>query len=389
LTDKITRIVVLIFLILLAIYVYSQAANAEEHIQPDESWVYYEQLIKFPIPLNNTGMSHLCSLNSINDDQMFVTCQWIINFDKDGKKWYDDLQAEEGVKPPQDTVCPERFYLDEDGVTCYPIYDTPKIPGLVGEIPPPLKRFIADRDRFDEDPPRKISEKDYYEKLKFLQMCYRQTETNQQSLGVTQTDGFAVSNLWIEDFGIFLKSYDLTGSHAVLDKAIEECKYIHTILNPVTLGAEYQNRAQFFNTTQAYHGDLARDVPVWTQNRVNEEENQGIDTTKNYCDEVQHLGLETKRYLGCVMESDVDKPISKKRLQEMCNSSYVMAGFKRSNGCTVEQIAIPCNACEQHSPIYESPAMQKYHQYSIDDGEAMYKELQQQALQERVRQLLK
>jgi len=235
-------------------------------------------------------------------------------------------------------------------------------------------------------PPTMISDIDYYEKLKFLQMCYRQSEINQQSLGVTQTDGFVVSNLWIDDFGIFLKSYELTGRHAVLDKAIEECKYIHTILNPVTLGAEYQNRAKYFNSTQVYHGDLAVDVPIWTQDRGNQEANQGIDTTKDYCEEVQHLGLETKRYLGCIDEPIVDEPISKAKLLDMCNSSYVTSGFKRANGCTPEQIAIYCYACERQYVEYESEVYGLYSDY-INNGddaqkEKILKDLREQLLAE-------
>jgi len=378
--------VIILFLILFAIYVYSQAANAEEQ-------QYYEPKFRFPIPNaeNIESMAERCGLDSISDVAMVIKCEFIIMFGEDGKVWYEVLVEESGFRAPDVTLCPERFYLDEDGITCLPILDTPT-PIEEQVVPKELERFVRDLQRFQEDPPTKPSEIDYYEQLKFLQMCYRQTEANQQSLGVTDTDGFAVSNLWIDDFGAFLKSFELTGNQAVLEKAIEECKYIHTILNPVTLGAEYQNRAKYFNSTQAYHGDLAEDVPVWSQDRVNQESNDLNEPSmiSPICEKDSYYSDLTKRmYCGDEYIPRTQSPLDEERREEMCNSMFVMPEFKQSNGCTVEQIAIPCYACEKHGTIYETEPQRLYADYVNNGDEAQLRMLKEQVLADTIKSLLR
>ena len=224
----------------------------------------YTELIEIPIPDDITGIESKKQLTELTDDLIEYTITMRFHLGQNGTEWFIEELTDAGVSPPDVTLCPDRFYLDEDGITCYPIITQP-IPIDEQKIPEEFKRFLKDLERFDEDPPTKPSEIDYYEQLKFLQMCYRVTEQNQQSLGVTQTDGFAVSNLWIETYGELLKSFQITGNTAILQKAIEECFAIHTMLNPIIFGAEYQNRAKYFNSTQVYHGDLAAGVPVDSQ----------------------------------------------------------------------------------------------------------------------------
>ncbi len=350
----------------------------------------YTELIEIPIPGNVTGIESKKQLTSLTDDLIEYTITLRFHLGQNGTQWFDDELTEKGITPPDVTLCPDRFYLDDDGITCYPIITQP--PAIYyGEIPEEFEPFVNDLLRFDEDPPTKPSEIDYYEQLKFLQMCYRVTEQNQQSLGVTQTDGFAVSNLWIEEYGILLKASQMTGNLAELNKHIEECFAIHTQLNPLIFGAEYQNRAKYFNSTQPYHGDLASDVPVWTQERVNQESNDLNEpsTISPICVKDSYYSDVTKRmYCGDDYIPRTAAPLEEERIDEMCNSMFVMPDFKRSHGCTPEQIAIPCYACEKHTNIYTSEAQRLYADYVNNGDTAQYEMLKQKAFAEKLAQLL-
>lgn len=338
---------------------------------------YFEDVIRIPIPDNVIGQDKKSKLTEMTDNILEFTVTYRFYTDGNFTYWKEQILLGGAGGIPDVTLCPDRFYLDEDGETCYPIITDP-LATDTRNPPEEFDRFIADLERFKENPPKKPSEIDYYEQLKFLQMCYRQSETNQQSLGVTDTDGFAVSNLWIEEFGHLLKSYQVTGNMAALNKHIEECFAIHTQLNPLILGAEYQNRAKYFNSTQVYHGDLASDVPVWSQDRVNQEANMGIDTTKNYCDEVQHLGLETKRYLGCDGRTESNYgPSNIGQGKKIYPDDFVYRPNQDYGEYVFDNI-----------PLTDYSAWQKWQQFKIDDGAEMYKQLKRDAISEKIRQLL-
>jgi hypothetical protein len=342
----------------------------------------YTELIEIPIPDNITGMESKKQLTTLDDNILEYTITLRFFLGENGTKWFEEELTDVGITPPDVTLCPDRFYLDEDGVTCYPIIENPILIEDFQETPSVFDTFVKDLERFEKDPPTKPSEIDYYEQLKYLQMCYRVTEQNQQSLGVTQNDGFAVSNLWIEEFGHLLKSFQLTGNPAILEKAIEECKYIHTILNPVTFGVEYQNRAKYFNSTQVYHGDLAEDIPTWSQQRVNEEANRQNEPSDKHpiCEDSSYYSESTKRmYCGDDFVARTESVLTDERKVAMCNSAYVMPGFKLANGCTVEQVNIPCYACQQSDPTIESDALSRYADY-LNNGDESQKTLMKQQM---------
>jgi hypothetical protein len=348
----------------------------------------YTELIEIPIPGNVTGMESKKQLTELTDYVLEYTIKLRFYLGQNGTEWFDkELTDSGGITPPDVTLCPDRFYLDEDGITCYPILE--KIPiEILRDPPAEFKKFIDDLERFNDDPPTKPSEIDYYEQLKFLQMCYRQTEMNQQSLGVTQSGGFAVSDLWIETYGELLKSFQITGNDAVLKKQIQECVAIHTKLNPVILGVEYQNRAKYFNSTQVYHGDLAEDIPTWSQKRVNEESNFKTPTNvvNPICAEDSFYSDITKQaYCGDDYVTPSDEILNK---EYMCNSHYVTQGFKLKNGCTAEQIAIECYACNQADITIDSEALRKYANYLNEGDEEQFNLLKQDKLAEALAKLL-
>ncbi len=351
----------------------------------------FEDVISFPIPDNITGQEKRGTLITLTDDLLEMQFTYRFHLGQNGTEWFEEIIKELGLTPPDVTLCPDNFYLDEDGVTCYPIIDEPELPLLTTDLTPPtFKGFVADFKKFEEKNPEATSEKDYHALLKSLQMCYRQSEENQQSLGVTQTDGFVVSATMIDDFGIFLKSYDLTGRHSLLEKAIEECKYIHTILNPVTLGPEYQNRAIYYNTTQLYHGDVAADVPTWSQERVNIESNDRTEIRDGnpICAMGSYYSDQTKRmYCGDDYTRPAEDALTEERTQDMCNSMFVNKDFKIRNGCSPQQIQIPCYSCGTSSPVIESEAYRKYADFRNNGDEAQWDLLKRQKYQEAMTKL--
>jgi hypothetical protein len=158
----------------------------------------------------------------------------------------------------------------------------------------PLVQYFEDRlDDYEDDPPKTWSELDEKWKLEHLVKCWYGLS---QSRGI-QTENSFVTSSWIEDSTV-AKATDAS----VIDRAMDICRAESTFLELVgdkREAGDVRSRQGWFGIIEESHTERASDVPTWSQERVNQEANQGIDTTKNYCEEVQHLGLQTKEYLGC------------------------------------------------------------------------------------------
>lgn len=128
---------------------------------------------------------------------------------------------------------------------------------LAIEIDALQKRFIRDLETFEDRGTKSNADREYFELLKELATCQRGT---QESSGVQTKSRFAVSTTWVNPSDEYLTSLDYTGSFGTLKKAIEECRAQHTILEPITLGAQYLDRANA-QMAQPYHGDMATAEP--------------------------------------------------------------------------------------------------------------------------------
>jgi len=176
-----------------------------------------------------------------------------------------DPQPTEEVEP---LVCPtDRFELNEAGDECIPIVSVN--PELEAQIDKILTGFQQDKERFDKTPPVTSADKEYYELLKYQATCTRGTGAAE---GIQQQDRYAVSTVFVNTDEAWLSSIEYTGRHAVLKKAIQECIWQHTILEPVTLGRQYLDIAAA-QKPQMYHADVAAKVPIVSQERVNIEQN--------------------------------------------------------------------------------------------------------------------
>ncbi len=168
------------------------------------------------------------------------------------------------------------------------------IPENIITPPKPTKHEIA-LEQFMKNPPTSAADTEYFELLKNLAECQRGYA---ESKGTATNNWFPISYTWVNDGEAWLKSLEYKGQFGDLKKGIEECMAIRTILNPVILGPEYYNRGQYFGQTQTYHSDIATGVPIWSQNRVNQEANQGF-TNPEQCDFADIYSDQTRKYFGC------------------------------------------------------------------------------------------
>ena len=212
---------------------------------------FYEETIKLPIPDNITGQDHKKQLTELSDNVLEYTMTFRFYLGQNGTAWQDELLSEFGLSPPDVTLCPERFYLDEAGVTCYPLKDKPPSPEFIKTKPADLNMFEKKLQYYEEHPPTIYDQQDELYKLQELKECFE---------GLAQSRG-------IQNYGSFYTSgYDeilttpKTGSASPLDIAIERCHAEATLL-PI-LGDDRQegdilSRQSWFGVVEVPHGERA------------------------------------------------------------------------------------------------------------------------------------
>ena len=133
----------------------------------------YTELIEIPIPDNITGMESKKQLTTLTDDLLEYTIVLRFHLGQNGTEWFEDELTDVGVQPPDVTHCPDRFYLDDDGVTCYPIINEPHPEEFIPEEKPKdLITFEEDLEEFlDGKVPVDKDEIDYYNQLLELDEC--------------------------------------------------------------------------------------------------------------------------------------------------------------------------------------------------------------------------
>jgi hypothetical protein len=195
----------------------------------------YEETVRIPIPDNATKTLDRCTLVERTDNTVRFNCAW--EFEAENvEEWYEEMTAS-STPESEETETEE---IIEEQVK-------PQV-----DIPKTLKPYVQDLERLKENPPNRVSDKEYLELLKYLAECQRGYN---ESYGIQKTDSFAISQTWINENEAWLKSIDLTGRHGELRKNIEACIAQRTILNPVILGEYTLHKGQFFGQTQQHHSD--------------------------------------------------------------------------------------------------------------------------------------
>lgn len=252
------------------------------------------------------------------------------------------------------TTCPDRFDIQEDGVTCLPkecqegyhftldyYCEKDTVPATIihDRVIAPFERQL---EAYENNPPTTWDELDEKWKLEHLMKCWYGLDS---SRGIQSEKSFVTSS-WDEESDV-PKATNIS----IIDRAIDQCKAQTEMLNILEHGRNddtVRSPQNWFGTIQTHHSEIAVDVPVWSQERVNIEANKGIDTTKNYCEEVKHLSLQTRAYLNC------DPP-----------REYVNIGATISYGSIAED---------------------RMNQYILDGGKAMAEEIRADILADKIGQ---
>lgn len=176
--------------------------------------------------------------------------------------------------------CPDRFTLVGD--KCIPNVDAERQAELREETDKLLEKFERDFEILKNDPTLSAADKEYLALVEYLGTCQQGTG---EAAGIQEERRFAVSTTWINDGEAWLKSIDITGRHAELKMAVEECIYQHTILEPVVLGQWYLNRAIAQDIEQnPYHAlrDSVVEIRPYMQDPLTEDD---FDRTSNVAQE--------------------------------------------------------------------------------------------------------
>lgn len=189
--------------------------------------------------------------------------------------------------------------------------------------PTPDKKtpYEAARDRFEKSPPKSLADQEYFELVKQLALC---KQGLRESAGVQDVREFEVSVAKTAS----LKALDYTGSYRVLVTAMEECRVQHTILEPITLGAQYLNRSGFVGYVEVPHGERMLVRMLGTFPAVN------------------------------LTERDYIKALEKAQDEGMCRNNLFSEVTKAMYGCSQPEYDTVPGDIE-----YTSPAWHKYQLY--------------------------
>ena len=325
----------------------------------------FEDNIKIPVPSNVTGVEKKANLSTLSENLLEFTITYRFHLGENGTQWYEEILEKYTIGEPVKTN------------------STDIVPEVVIDMTPDfMKPFEQDYENFLDDPPLRPSDKEYFELLKALAECERGIN---QSLGVFKQDRFAVSQTWINDAEAYLKGYDLTGRHAQLLKAIEECQAIHTKLNPVVLGAQYANLAEQYNVTEPYHADAAFGIPPISQEYGNKVQNEGIEQPVfDQCSSLAHYSNWHKLAFCGEEDSDGSNEFKIVDMTAFCTNPYVTPEKKMELGeCTEEQLSLFVDV-GQHSNVFggENSPLAAWSDYKYNGDAAQYEKNKKQSIEE-------
>jgi hypothetical protein len=272
----------------------------------------YQELIEIPIPANVTGMESKKQLTILTHDLLEYTITLRFHLGQNGTEWFDkELTDSGGITPPDVTQCPDRFYLDLDGVTCLPILGTPPI---FEDKPEQLIKYEIDLEKLEEidDDTQTRESLEYEEKLQTLRECLQGL---QQAKGIQSIRSFFTSD-WEGNYEDLYPN-DHRGNDGILDRAIQEC-IAEEVLLPM-LGIErgeddVRSPQGWFGIIQPYHGDRAIiDEDVWSQVPTHETNS----LTEHYQKSFEQ---------------------NQEAFDRMCATEFVSTPFKIQQGCEMPQI---------------------------------------------------
>lgn len=215
---------------------------------------YFEDVIRIPIPANTTGTEKKATMTAQTDTLLEFTIKYRFHIAGNYTDWKEQILLDGGITPPDVTLCPERFYLDDDGITCYPIA---KIPSNFVPIDKPkiVTKFEEKLEYYQEYPPDTYDKMDEMRKLEQLIEC-------QNKQGIDNTVGIQDERIiWSSEYDE-TATVPKTGTASPLDIAIEECRaqleaQLLAGRGEPTKEGDYLSAQDFFGREQPRHQDKA------------------------------------------------------------------------------------------------------------------------------------
>ena len=270
----------------------------------------YEELISIPIPDNITGMESKKQLTTLTDDLLEYTITLRFHLGQNGTEWFEKELTEVGIQPPDVTLCPDRFYLDQDGVTCYPILGTPPI---FEDKPKQLTIYEKDLEELTNKPDVTQSQDslEYEEKLQTLKKCLQGVA---QAQGIQSVREFFTSDSDAEYSDPFPQ--DHRGNAGMLDRAIQECiaeRKLLPILGDERKEGDVRSQQGWFGIIEPSHDERAIiDEDVWSQVPTHD-----TDSLQNHYQKSFEQNEEA--------------------FKKMCATEFVSTPFKMQQGCPDER----------------------------------------------------
>jgi len=249
----------------------------------------FEDSVKFPVPDNVKEMERVCKVKAISSLGLHFGCDWVFLFDSGGVEWFNELIIAQGLN--QTESIPEEI-----------IPDIPLIPSTFKEKPRELVQYERDLKKFNEKPPTRPADVEYYYLLQKWEECQRGTGP---ARGIQFEDTFITSKNTLSS----LQSLDRAGGHDNLAKAVEAC-FAQQILEDELLGPEALYKGQYFGKVELSHTERAHyDKTEWAY----------IPTQQDY-------ELDERDFL----QENITA------FDKMCASEFVNSSFKRMQGCIVK-----------------------------------------------------
>jgi len=225
-----------------------------------------------------------------NDAGINWICEWDPNRINLDEAFYANNTAVADPVIASTTVCPDRFYLIDDGITCMPIncedgfhHDT-RFECVADPVPDiPIisldhQRLVDKLDYYEDNPPKTFTQLNEKWKLEHLSLCWYGIN---QGRGIQTLDSF-VTSTWIEDQD---KVY--ASNVHLIDRAITICTAQTTmleILGDVRQPGDVRTRQGWWGIVSPTHAEVGVSPgdPIYSQEWVNADANPGIQNSDRH-----------------------------------------------------------------------------------------------------------
>jgi len=302
----------------------------------------FEYSGSFPVPDNLEKDEKRCFIEYTDSLTLIYTCKYIFTAEE-MDDFYEELIDDFGLEDPEVTDEPDEtdsvIVIDSDGDG---VIDTELIDEVKTDIEIEYEKAL---EKCENNPSTSLEDKDFCALLENLSKCYRGTD---EAKGIT-SGSYIVSFTKIVE-SIFAPENIVRGDlHSQLAKAVQECIWQRTVLEPVLFGPEAFNKGEFFGINQQYHADYPKyDKEYWATIPVH-----GSDSAATERD--------------FIVEAKI-------AWENMCESDKVSQDFKKDQGCTPPEYPTGAPRSDGYLPVTAYP-LEAVKQFKLDRGESQLEKI--------------